>query len=575
MAQDLSLLISELSTYSPIGQIPQPKCLEFVRDYERFIRALKNIDQLIGLETVKSQISNQVKFFMVNYRRCGNPTNGEKLHTLLYGPPGCGKTQVGKYLAELWTVSGCLNPKAPGTPNASPNLPSLTNFNRAIEATKLVTTRITKINDPEKDQLRTDLAIREAQIRRYQEILDKTSVNVRKCLTGFNNARKKIKAQVPEKESQIQAKLQTIKKSLIETCSNLPNPNPVNINNILPVTVPNSPGYRSVFGSSDSPIFPNLPDLTAAQPTQINRTDLPPVLPPTLDSNQVGRTDLPPNLPPSMPPIMPPSMPTNLSQENLINKSTPPSQISQNQSTPPNQITSEPKKPVPPSKFVVVTRGDLIAKFQGHTTDKLRQLFEQYDGGVIFVDEAYNLVNSGNDDFGKEILTEINNYMSAYPERIIFIFAGYRKDMEQVVMKVQPGLARRFNWTFEIEGYTSEQLMEIFRSQLRKDNWDLKDDEISLFTKFFANHVKDFPHFGGDTEKLCAFVKEEFYSLHWKTALDDKFPEDEYQKIFDSIAISLVEKSFSKFLENSPAHLGEAQAEKEKQEFLKSTSIYS
>jgi len=517
MAEELSSLILKLSTYQPIGSEPRPKALNFIQNYPRFISTLIKINEMIGLENVKQQIANQVKSFVVNYRRCSKPTNGEKLHTLLYGPPGCGKTQLGKYLAELWAASGCLPPpKSKNSPIS--DLPAL------LSAT-INRTNLNSSIDPEKTSLKHNLAIREAQIKQYQEKIRNLESNAQETLTLYNNVRKKVRSRIPEQEAQIQAKFQEIKRRLREISGQAlhpPVPPGPSHPQILTVTVPQGSGARSIFGQNQPPLLPILP----VDPSLGNLPKLPAA-------------------------VLKPDQPKSSVKIEL-------SEASDESSV----------------KFGVLTRGDLIGKFQGHTTDKVKQIFEQYDGGVIFVDEAYSLCTSEQDDFGKEILTEINNYMSAHPDRIIFIFAGYRDEMENAVLKAQPGLARRFNWTFEIDGYTSQELSRIFQHQLSREEWKISTDQIKSVETFFEKNTDKFPHYGGDTERLCAFIKETCYEQHWILALDEEISDSDYQDLFESIDLNMIEKSFQKYLTNSVAHRSETSKQKDLQDFMNRSNMY-
>ena len=203
------------------------------------------------------------------------------------------------------------------------------------------------------------------------------------------------------------------------------------------------------------------------------------------------------------------------------------------------------------AKFTVITRGDLIGKYQGHTTDQVRTILQDHVGGVLMIDEAYALITSVQDDFGREILTEIINFMTTWPDKIIFIFAGYRKEMEETILKFQPGLARRFNWNLEITEYSADELCKIFQQQLRKNSWNLSDKDIELANKFFKTNVDKFPYFGGDTERLCLFVKNAHYKNSWNHALDDSFPDDQFKETFSTIGFSIIQDAFEGYLANS------------------------
>lgn len=159
--------------------------------------------------------------------------------------------------------------------------------------------------------------------------------------------------------------------------------------------------------------------------------------------------------------------------------------------------------------FVVATRADLVGKYVGHTAPKTKKVLEKALGGVLFIDEAYSICQSGSDkDFGAECLTVINEFMSDHPDEIIIIFAGYKDLLKSTIFQIQPGLRRRCHSEFEIEDYTPSGLAKIFNLQLKKHNWKLdeKVDVVSIFIKY-KDLLKDG---GGSTEKLAALVKTEY-----------------------------------------------------------------
>jgi len=152
----------------------------------------------------------------------------------------------------------------------------------------------------------------------------------------------------------------------------------------------------------------------------------------------------------------------------------------------------------------ITSREDFVAKYVGHTSIKTLKLLNKNLGKVVFIDEAYSLINGDRDSFGNDALTTINRFMSEHSDEIIIIFAGYKHKLEEIY-SAQPGLKRRFTWCFDIDGYNDEELSQIFKQQMERVGWTFHDD-VKL--KEFFNKNKDlFKHYGGDTEKLCFYVK--------------------------------------------------------------------
>ena len=102
-----------------------------------------------------------------------------------------------------------------------------------------------------------------------------------------------------------------------------------------------------------------------------------------------------------------------------------------------------------------------MAEYVGQTAVKTKEAFNEALGGVLFIDEAYNLVNGDHDQFGLEavntLLAEIENHRND----IVVILAGYEKEMEQF-LKSNPGLTSRLSTTIHFEDYSLEELTDIF-----------------------------------------------------------------------------------------------------------------
>ena len=155
----------------------------------------------------------------------------------------------------------------------------------------------------------------------------------------------------------------------------------------------------------------------------------------------------------------------------------------------------------------VVTRADFVDRYVGWSDKKTIKLLEENLGKVVFVDEAYSLVTDMHDSFGMEVLTTINLFLSQHSKEIIVIFAGYKDLMETGIFSFQPGLRRRFMWQFDCNGYTDNQMFEIFKMQLAKKGWGLIDENTTK--TLFCQYKDAFPAFGGDTERLAFFSELE------------------------------------------------------------------
>ena len=148
--------------------------------------------------------------------------------------------------------------------------------------------------------------------------------------------------------------------------------------------------------------------------------------------------------------------------------------------------------------FKSVKRADLIGCYLGQTATKTSKILEESKGGVLFIDEAYSLGNEeGKDIYSKECIDTITSFLSENREDFVCIIAGYKNALKQCFFKYNPGLERRFPWTYTIDSYSDIELKHIFEKMVTDNNWK-SDINIS----FFKENLKKFSNFGGDMENL-------------------------------------------------------------------------
>jgi replication-associated recombination protein RarA len=102
---------------------------------------------------------------------------------------------------------------------------------------------------------------------------------------------------------------------------------------------------------------------------------------------------------------------------------------------------------------------------------ELKKLLDEIDkagGGVLFVDEAYQLDPVG-DRQGKQVLNYFLDEMENKIGKLVVAFAGYTKDMEKL-FEFNTGLPSRFPFKFVFQDYSDEELLSIFLGTMKKSS---------------------------------------------------------------------------------------------------------
>jgi len=151
--------------------------------------------------------------------------------------------------------------------------------------------------------------------------------------------------------------------------------------------------------------------------------------------------------------------------------------------------------------FRVVSAADLIAGYVGQTAIKTHKVLKGCIGGVLFVDEAYSL-GAGDDEsqgFSKECIDCINKFLSENTKNFIMIIAGYQEELDRCFFSLNKGLKRRFPWNYNIEKYTPDNLIDIFKYQVHENGWELEAGVDNEHLKKLFTEYSIFDNNGGDT----------------------------------------------------------------------------
>ena len=128
--------------------------------------------------------------------------------------------------------------------------------------------------------------------------------------------------------------------------------------------------------------------------------------------------------------------------------------------------------------LVETDRADLVAGYVGQTAMKTDEVVKSALGGLLFIDEAYSLTQSTDNDFGSEAIATLLKLMEDHRDDLVVIVAGYTEPMLGFV-KSNPGLESRFKTQLPFEDYSTEELVEIFESLCRRGKYDLDPQALS------------------------------------------------------------------------------------------------
>ena len=129
--------------------------------------------------------------------------------------------------------------------------------------------------------------------------------------------------------------------------------------------------------------------------------------------------------------------------------------------------------------LVETDRSGLIGQYVGQTAPRVNAVCDSALNGVLFIDEAYAITQSeSGNDYGAEAIATLLKRMEDDRDKLVVIVAGYSKEMKKFIDS-NPGLQSRFNRYINFPDYSADELYQIFRMYMDKNEYTITQEAAS------------------------------------------------------------------------------------------------
>lgn len=139
---------------------------------------------------------------------------------------------------------------------------------------------------------------------------------------------------------------------------------------------------------------------------------------------------------------------------------------------------------LPSGQLVEIAPKDIRGQYHGHTGPKVDSAFDRAMGGVLFIDEAYDMWHGESDTFGNEAVTALIKNVEDRRGKLVVILAGYPREMD-IFRTANPGIRSRFNSSINFRDYKGNELAEIARRMIKGKGYTIDPDSEKAIEKFF------------------------------------------------------------------------------------------
>ena len=176
--------------------------------------------------------------------------------------------------------------------------------------------------------------------------------------------------------------------------------------------------------------------------------------------------------------------------------------------------------------LIETDRSGLVGGYVGQTAIKTKDVLNEAMGGILFIDEAYSLANSSENDYGKEAIDTILKSMEDNRDDLIVIVAGYPVLMDKFLHS-NPGLESRFNKFIYFDDYDAQELYDIFCLMCEDANLSLDDGADEYAKQYFAKMYEHKSDNFANARAVRNFFEEVITAQANRLAKKDEISDDE------------------------------------------------
>ncbi len=202
-------------------------------------------------------------------------------------------------------------------------------------------------------------------------------------------------------------------------------------------------------------------------------------------------------------------------------------------------------------------RDDLVDQYVGGTAIKTTECVEKAQEGVLFIDDAYSLIDKSDDgNFAREAIDTLVPIMTNPDKyRFCMIMAGYPEPMDEL-LEMNSGLRSRFSRAniLTIDDYKPDLLQDIFVTNCRKDGYRFigeAEGEESLDLGLFFRNLYDQRNRAdfGNARDIVALAKEVKMQCSLRDDITRCIEKEDFgdsQKYFEKHGISSIDEIYAK-----------------------------
>jgi len=167
--------------------------------------------------------------------------------------------------------------------------------------------------------------------------------------------------------------------------------------------------------------------------------------------------------------------------------------------------------------LVETDREGMVAGYVGQTAIKADGMIEAAMGGGLFIDEAYALSQGGENDFGREAIETLLKRMEDHRGEFIVIVAGYTDNMA-AFLESNPGLKSRFDKFIHFDDYSEEELYVIADNMLKKEYLFMNEAASAHLKNYIGQLVLNRNKYFGNARTMRKIVADVLHHQNLRMA---------------------------------------------------------